>query len=51
VQLYKPPASLTSYQKGVYYASIRTFNALHADIADQVMNKQCFFSESEMIPA
>jgi len=28
VQLYKPLANLTSYQRGVYYASIKTFKAL-----------------------
>jgi hypothetical protein len=42
VQLYKLPTNLTSYQKGIYNAGIRTFNALPKDIAYQVMNKQCF---------
>jgi hypothetical protein len=32
----KPIANLISYQRGVYYASIKTFNALPVYIANQV---------------
>ena len=40
VQMQKPIANLTSYQRGVYYASIKTFNALPVYIAKQVTNRK-----------
>jgi hypothetical protein len=49
MQLYKPPANLTSYLKDVYHASIRTFGALPVDIADH--EHTMFYSETEIIPA
>jgi hypothetical protein len=36
----KPIANLTSYQRGVYYASIKTFNALPVYTANQVINRK-----------
>jgi hypothetical protein len=42
IQLREAIASIASYQRGVYYASIRTFNALPPSIANQVTNKKCF---------
>jgi hypothetical protein len=40
VQLQNPIANLTSYQRGVYYASIKTFNALPVYIVNQVTNRK-----------
>jgi hypothetical protein len=45
VQMQKPIANLTSYQRGVYYASIKTFNALPVYIANQVTNRKYFINE------
>ena len=42
LQLHKPLANLTSYQRGVYYASIKTFNALPISIAELVTYKKHF---------
>ena len=45
VQMQKPIANLTSYQRGIYYASIKTFNALPVYIANQVTNRKYFINE------
>jgi hypothetical protein len=45
VQMQNPTANLTSYRRGVYYASIKTFNALPVYIANQVTNRKYFISE------
>jgi hypothetical protein len=42
MQLQKPIAHLTSYQRGVYYASIKTFSALPLYIVNQVTNRKYF---------
>jgi hypothetical protein len=41
----KPVANLTSYQRGVYYASIKTFNALPVYSANQVTNRKYFINK------
>jgi hypothetical protein len=40
VQLYKPLPNLTSYHRGVYYASIKTFNALPIQLYCKTSNKK-----------
>jgi hypothetical protein len=42
VQLQKPIANLTSYQRGVYYASIKTCNALPVYVANKVARSYVF---------
>jgi hypothetical protein len=44
VQMQKPIANPTSYQIGVYYASIKTFSALPVYIANQVTNRKYFIN-------
>jgi hypothetical protein len=44
VQMQKPIANPTSYQRGVYYVSIKTFNALPVYIANQVTNRKYFIN-------
>jgi hypothetical protein len=43
-QLYRPAANLTSFQKGVCYASIKMFSALPIDIVKRVMNEKHFIA-------
>jgi hypothetical protein len=38
VKLYRPKANHTSYQTSVYYATLKTFNALPTNITKQVTN-------------
>jgi hypothetical protein len=45
VQMQKPIANLTSYQRSVYYASIKTSNALPVYIVNQVTNRKYFINE------
>jgi hypothetical protein len=45
VQMQKPIANLTYYQRGVYYASIKTFNALPVYIANPVTNRKYFINK------
>lgn len=40
LQLHKPTANLTLYQKGVYYMSIKIFNELPDCIAELVGDKR-----------
>ena len=40
--LYRPVANLTSYQKGVHYESIKTFNALPVSTAERLTNNKKF---------
>jgi hypothetical protein len=44
VQMQKPVTNLTSYQRGVYYVSIKTFNALPVYTANQVTNRKFFIN-------
>jgi hypothetical protein len=44
LQLHKPIANLTLYQKGMYYTSIKIFNELPEHIAELVENKEHFIS-------
>ena len=44
VQMHKPIANTTSYQRGVYYASVKTFSALPVYIANQVTNRKYFIN-------
>jgi hypothetical protein len=41
-KLQSPTANFVSYQRGMYYASIKTFDALPTPISIQVTNKNCF---------
>jgi hypothetical protein len=45
VQIQKPIANLTSYQRDVYYASITAFNALPVYIVSQVTNRKYFINK------
>jgi hypothetical protein len=45
----KPIANLTSHQRGVYYASIKTFNALPVYIVNQVTNRKYFIHELKAV--
>jgi hypothetical protein len=42
LQLHKPLANFTSYWRGVYYASMKTFNVLPMSVAELVTNKKHF---------
>jgi hypothetical protein len=44
LQLHKPIANLTLYQKGLYYMSIKIFNELPEHIAELVEDKKHFIS-------
>jgi hypothetical protein len=44
LQLHKPIANLTLYQKGVYYMTIKIFNELPEYIAELVGDKKRFIS-------
>jgi hypothetical protein len=44
VQLHRPIANFASYQRGVYYASIKVFNTLPASIAELVKDRKQFLS-------
>jgi hypothetical protein len=44
IQLHKPIANLTLYQKGMYYTSITIFNELPEHIAELVEDKKRFIS-------
>jgi hypothetical protein len=44
LQLHRPIANTTSFQRGVYYASIKIFNELPVCIANLVMDKKHFIS-------
>jgi len=44
VQLYRLITSFSSYQRGVYYASIKIFNPLPASIAELAKDKKHFVS-------
>jgi hypothetical protein len=48
VQLHTPTANFSSYQGGVYYASIKTFNTLSALTAELLNNKKHFISMQKM---
>jgi hypothetical protein len=45
VRLQKPIANLTSYHRDVYYAGIKTFNALPVHTANQVTNMKYFINK------
>jgi len=40
VQLHRPTAHFSSYQRGVYYARIKIFNRSPASIAESVKDKK-----------
>jgi hypothetical protein len=40
--MHKPIANPTYYQRGVYYASVKTFSALPVYIANQVTSRKYF---------
>jgi len=42
--LHRPVVNLISYQKGVYYISIKTFRVLPRSIAELVTNKKHFIA-------
>jgi hypothetical protein len=44
LQLHRPIANSTSFQRGVYYTSIKIFNKLPVCIANFVMDKKHFIS-------
>jgi hypothetical protein len=44
LQLHRPIANSTSFQRSVYYASINIFNTLPVHIANLVMDKKHFIS-------
>ena len=44
LQLHKLSTTLTLYQKGAYYDSIKIFNKLPIYIAESVLRKKCFVS-------
>jgi hypothetical protein len=44
LQLHRPIANSTSFQSGVYYASIKIFSKLPVHIANLVMDKKHFIS-------
>lgn len=45
--MHKPTATLTLYQKGVYYMSIKTFNELPEYTAELAGDKKCCISTFE----
>lgn len=47
LQLHTPFKNVASYQKGVYYMSIKTFHALAISFAESVTNKMYFMSALE----
>ena len=44
LQLHKPSTTLTIYQKGAYYDSIKIFNKMPDHIAESDFRKKCFIS-------
>jgi hypothetical protein len=48
LQFHRPVANLTSYQKGVCYASISTFNVLPISVAE-LINKKHFIAALKKI--
>jgi hypothetical protein len=40
IQLHKPSAALTIYQKGLYYESLKICNKLPYDIAEPILQKK-----------
>jgi len=44
IQLHKPSAALTLYQKGLYYESVRIYNKLPYNIAELILQNKGFLT-------